>query len=879
MTITPNLALPYIDAAQAQKHVTHNEAIRGLDALVQTAIVTRTLSAPPAAPADGACYLLAAAGTGLWAGQAAGAVAAWQDASWVFYAPKTGWLVWIVDEAASVTWTGAAWQIPSPPQLGVNATADAANKLSVNSSAVLFNNIGNGIQLKLNKHAVTDTASVLYQDNFSGRAETGLTGDDSYHFKVSPDGATWKEALKIDATSALGTVFGDPAAALGIATKQYVDAHTGLTPPGGGSGQLQFNNAGAFGGFTASGDAAINTSTGAVTITANVVTNAKAAQMPANTLKGNNTAVSANAADMTTAQTKALLAISTADVSGLGALATAATVNLTTQATGTLQAAQEPAHTGDVTNAAGSLALAIAANAVTNAKAAQMAANTLKGNNTAAAANAADLTTAQTKALLAISTADVSGLGALATAATVNLTTQATGTLQAAQEPAHTGDVTNAVGSLALAIAANAVTNAKAAQMPANIFKGNNTAAAANAADLTTAQAKALLAISTADITGLGVLATASTVNLSTQATGTTQAAQEPGHTGDVTNAAGSLALAIANNVVTNAKLAQMPANTLKGNKTAAVANAVDITPSQALDVIGSTRGALPFRGASGWGVLAPGAAGQALTSNGAGADPSYLPVRPQLTAARTYFVATTGSDANTGLAVGTPFLTIQKAVDTVASLDINGQTIIIQVADGTYTGAVSLKNAVGFIGLGSLQLVGNVTTPANCILNVPAGCITASSLACAWDVSGFRLASTAGNALTVNGSVVRIATIDFGACPAGNHMSLSQAGKILSLGNYSMSGAALAHFNAIGQSFVDVSGRTITIAGTPAITTFVIANYLSLVWIFGCTFSGTATGQRYSAGTNGIIYVNGAATTYLPGSTAGATATGGQYV
>ena len=786
MTITPNLALPYIDAAQAQKHVTHNEAIRGLDALVQTAIVTRTLSAPPAAPADGACYLLAAAGTGLWAGQAAGAVAAWQDASWVFYAPKTGWLVWIVDEAASVTWTGAAWQIPSPPQLGVNATADAANKLSVNSSAVLFNNIGNGIQLKLNKHAVTDTASVLYQDNFSGRAETGLTGDDSYHFKVSPDGATWKEALKIDATSALGTVFGDPAAALGIATKQYVDAHTGLTPPGGGSGQLQFNNAGAFGGFTASGDAAINTSTGAVTITANVVTNAKAAQMPANTLKGNNTAVSANAADMTTAQTKALLAISTADVSGLGALATAATVNLTTQATGTLQAAQEPAHTGDVTNAA---------------------------------------------------------------------------------------------GSLALAIAANAVTNAKAAQMPANTFKGNNTAAAANAADLTTAQAKALLAISTADITGLGVLATASTVNLSTQATGTTQAAQEPGHTGDVTNAAGSLALAIANNVVTNAKLAQMPANTLKGNNTAAVANAVDITPSQALDVIGSTRGALTFRGASGWGVLAPGAAGQALTSNGAGADPSYLPVRPQLTAARTYFVATTGSDANTGLAVGTPFLTIQKAIDTVASLDINGQTIIIQVADGTYTGAVSLKNAVGFIGLGSLQLVGNVTTPANCILNVPAGCITASSLACAWDVSGFRLASTAGNALTVNGSVVRIATIDFGACPAGSHMSLSQAGKILSLGNYSMSGAALAHVNAIGQSFVDVSGRTITIAGTPAITTFVIANYLSLVWIFGCTFSGTATGQRYSAGTNGIIYVNGAATTYLPGSTAGATATGGQYV
>jgi hypothetical protein len=84
------------------------------------------------------------------------------------------------------------------------------------------------------------------------------------------------------------------------------------------------------------------------------------------------------------------------------ALASAALVDLTTEATGTLQAAQEPAHTGDVTNSAGSLALTIAANAVTNAKAAQMAANTLKGNNTGATANAADLTVAQVKTLLSI---------------------------------------------------------------------------------------------------------------------------------------------------------------------------------------------------------------------------------------------------------------------------------------------------------------------------------------------------------------------------------------------------------------------------------------------------------------------------------------------
>ena len=62
---------------------------------------------------------------------------------------------------------------------------------------------------------------------------------------------------------------------------------------------------------------------------------------------------------------------------------------------------------------------------------------------------------------LALGAADVAGLGALATASSVNLSTQATGVLQAAQEPAHTGDVTNTAGSLALTIAAGAVSLSK----------------------------------------------------------------------------------------------------------------------------------------------------------------------------------------------------------------------------------------------------------------------------------------------------------------------------------------------------------------------------------------------------------------------------------
>ena len=48
--ITTHLLLPYILASQAQKHVTHNEALRLLDAMVQLSVLDRDLAAPPASP-------------------------------------------------------------------------------------------------------------------------------------------------------------------------------------------------------------------------------------------------------------------------------------------------------------------------------------------------------------------------------------------------------------------------------------------------------------------------------------------------------------------------------------------------------------------------------------------------------------------------------------------------------------------------------------------------------------------------------------------------------------------------------------------------------------------------------------------------------------
>jgi Protein of unknown function (DUF2793) len=90
MADTPNLVLPYLAANQSQKHVTVNEALRRLDALVQITVQSAALAAPPGSPTEGQRWIIAVGATGVWAGQS-GKIAAWQDGAWAFYAPLDGW--------------------------------------------------------------------------------------------------------------------------------------------------------------------------------------------------------------------------------------------------------------------------------------------------------------------------------------------------------------------------------------------------------------------------------------------------------------------------------------------------------------------------------------------------------------------------------------------------------------------------------------------------------------------------------------------------------------------------------------------------------------------------------------------------------------------
>lgn len=120
---TAHLALPFIMAAQAQKHVTHNEALRLLDGIVQLAVLDRDLTDPPANPTEGARHIPAPGATGVWAGWD-GSIAYWIDGAWMRILPAPGWLAWVEDEAQLVVWTGSAW-IPVVDAMGFIAQAAA----------------------------------------------------------------------------------------------------------------------------------------------------------------------------------------------------------------------------------------------------------------------------------------------------------------------------------------------------------------------------------------------------------------------------------------------------------------------------------------------------------------------------------------------------------------------------------------------------------------------------------------------------------------------------------------------------------------------------------------------------------------------------------
>ena len=238
-TYTPRLGLPFIEAAQAQKHVTHNVALERLDTIVQLQVQQFGTETPPTAPLEGQSWALGADPTGVWAGQTA-RIATFSGGGWIYLIPQPGWRAWGLAEAVLRVWTATGWvtlgltlgDIDTLPQLGLNASADGTNRLTVAAAATLFTHDGAGHQIKVNKADAGTTASLLFQSGFSGRAEMGLAGSDDLSVKVSADGATWRSALTAQADTG------------GVTLHQFAQLVPGTAPAAPARGTVYYDDAG-----------------------------------------------------------------------------------------------------------------------------------------------------------------------------------------------------------------------------------------------------------------------------------------------------------------------------------------------------------------------------------------------------------------------------------------------------------------------------------------------------------------------------------------------------------------------------------------------------------------------------------------------------------
>ena len=132
MPTTPRFALPLLAIAQAQKEVTHKEALILLDTLVHAAIEAGPLATPPANPAVGQCWIVDVAATGAWTGEG-NAIAVWTAGGWRFAAPRAGVQVTRLTDGARLRFDGGAWTAPATigaPAGGATVDSEARSAIT-----------------------------------------------------------------------------------------------------------------------------------------------------------------------------------------------------------------------------------------------------------------------------------------------------------------------------------------------------------------------------------------------------------------------------------------------------------------------------------------------------------------------------------------------------------------------------------------------------------------------------------------------------------------------------------------------------------------------------------------------------------------------------
>ena len=139
---TPRLSLPLLAPGQAQKEMTHNEALTMIDALIFPVAVAASVNVPPAEPLNGQSWIIGNSPTGLWAGKA-GQLATATMGGWRFTAIPVG--AWVRVGTAGHLWRNstAGWvQTPEITGPSGGSTIDSEARLSINAIVQILADAG-----------------------------------------------------------------------------------------------------------------------------------------------------------------------------------------------------------------------------------------------------------------------------------------------------------------------------------------------------------------------------------------------------------------------------------------------------------------------------------------------------------------------------------------------------------------------------------------------------------------------------------------------------------------------------------------------------------------------------------------------------------------
>ena len=194
MANSTNLILPYLVGGQAQKHVTVNESLRRLDALVQLNALSATTSAEPGAPDDGAVYVLPAGKTGAnWGAMANGALAYYRDGAWEQISPRSGWLVMVRDSVTLMRHDGADWVAMASFGGGAARLFNGADSLTLDSDGLSVFGAGPVIDTAGRVRLISYTVAGLPSASPAGQMVYVSDGASNKRLAVS-DGADWRFA-------------------------------------------------------------------------------------------------------------------------------------------------------------------------------------------------------------------------------------------------------------------------------------------------------------------------------------------------------------------------------------------------------------------------------------------------------------------------------------------------------------------------------------------------------------------------------------------------------------------------------------------------------------------------------------------------------------